>query len=164
MTENTRLIDGVKYLRLHNSRELKKSSLEGNVYFTLRDIFLNHSCIDDALRANDFNGKLTNNISYEDRTEKFEYTNLLMDVNFLSSLIEWMKRIRITDFEFETPEQYMDCDTSSKKYLDELDWYYNVNMNDYIVLDDWINDFNKLILELETQLEKVKLMKRDDLN
>lgn len=124
------------------------------MYFTLRDIFLNHPYIDDVLRANDFNGKLTNNISYEDRTEKFVYTNLLMDENFLSSLIEWIKQIHITDFEFETPEQYMtDCDTGSKKYLDELEWYYNVDMSKYIALDDWMNDFNKLILELETQLE-----------
>lgn len=165
MAENTRLIDGVKYLQLHNLRELKKISLEDNVYFTLRDIFLNYGYIDDVLRANDFNGKLTNNISYEERTENFEYTNLLMDENFLSSLIRWMKKIHITEFEFETPEQYLaDCDTSSKKYLDELDWYYNVNMSEYIALDDWINDFNKLILELEVQMGKVKLTKQEDLD
>ena len=57
-----------------------------------------------------------------------------------------------------------DCDTSSKKYLDELDWYYNVDMNNYIALDDWMNDFNKLIFELETQLEKVKSMKQEYLD
>ena len=155
MAENTILIDGVKYLKLHNLRELKKLSLEDNVYFTLRDIFYTHRYIDGVLRADDFIGKLTNNISYEDGTEKIEYTNLLMDENFLSSLIEWMKLIRITDF--ETPEH---CDTSSKKYLDELNyWCYNVDMSEYVVLEDWMNDFNKLILELETQLEKVKLIK-----
>lgn len=156
MTEHTRLIDRVKYLQLHNLRELKKISLEDNVYFTLRDIFLNYGYIDDVFRANDFNGKLTNNISYEERTENFEYTNLLMDDNFLSSLIRWMKTIHTSEFEFETPEQYLaDCDTSSKKYLDELDWYYNVNMSEYIKLDDWINQFNELIMELEAQLEKL---------
>jgi len=165
MAENTRLIDGVKYLQLHNLIEFKKISLEDNVYFTLRDIFLNYGYIDDVLRANDFNGKLTNNISYEERTENFEYADLLMDENFLSSLIEWIKRIHISEFEFETPEQYLaDCDTSSKKYLDELDWYYNVDMSEYIALDDWINNLNKLILELEIQLEKVKLMKQEDLD
>ena len=76
-----------------------------------------------------------------------------------------MKKIRISHFKFETPEQYMkNCDTSSKKYLDELDWYYNVNINDYIKLDDWMNQFNELILELETQLENVKLIKQEYLN
>lgn len=165
MAERTRLINGVKYLQLHNLRELKKLSLEDNVYFTLRDIFLNYGCIDDVLRANDFNSKLTNNVSYEDRTEKFEYTNLLMNENFLSSLIRWMKTIHISEFEFETPEQYMkDYVTSSKKYLDELNWYYNVDMNNYIKLDDWIDQFNELIVELETQLEKVKLQVHKDLN
>lgn len=164
MAERTRLISGIKYLELHNSRELKKISLEDNVYFTLRDIFLNYEYIDDIFRANDFNSKLTNEICYEDRTENFEYTNLLKDENFLSLLIRWMKKIRISNFKFETPEQYMKiCDTSSKKYLDELDWYYNVDMNNYIKLDDWINEFNELIKELESRLEKVKLWTQEDI-
>ena len=50
MAERTRLISGIKYLELHNSRELKKISLEDNVYFTLRDIFLNYEYIDDIFR------------------------------------------------------------------------------------------------------------------
>lgn len=157
MAENTRLINGIKYLKLHNLGELKKSSLEDNVYFTLRDIFLNYGYIDDVYRANDFNSKLTNNYCYEERTKNFKYANLLMNENFLSSLIKWMKTIHISTFEFETPEQYMkDCDMNSKEYLDELDWYYNVDMNDYIKFDDWINEFNKLIAELESRLDKVK--------
>jgi len=97
MVERTRLIDGVKYFELHNPIELKKISLEDNVYFTLRDIFLNYGSVDDIFRVNDFNGKLTNGICYEDRTENFEYTNLLSDEKFLSSLIEWMKQIHNTD-------------------------------------------------------------------
>lgn len=129
MVEYTRLIDGIKYIKLSNSREFKKISLEDNVYFTLRDIFLNYGYIDDVLRANDFNSKLTNNISYEHRTENFRHTNSLLDDNFLSSLIVWIKRIHIS--EFETPEQYMqDYEPNSKDYLDELDSYYNIDMND----------------------------------
>ena len=69
MVENTRLIGGVKYLQLCNLNELKKLSLEDNVYFTLRDIFLNYGYSYDMLRANDFNDKLTNNICYENRIE-----------------------------------------------------------------------------------------------
>jgi len=57
-----------------------------------------------------------------------------------------------------------ECDTSSKKYLDEMEWYYNVNLNDYIKLDDWMNEFNELIEKLEIRLEKVKLMAKEDLN
>ena len=87
-----------------------------------------------------------------------------MDEKFISPLILWMKTIDETDFEFETPEQYMkDYDSGSNEYLDELDWYYNVDMNNYIKLDDWINEFNKLIKELEAQLEKVKLMIQEDI-
>ena len=48
-----------------------------------------------------------------------------------------------------------DCDISTKKYLDEIDWYYNVDMNNYIKLDDWMNELNKLIIELETRLDKL---------
>ena len=121
MVDKTRSIVGVKYLKLHNPKELKKKSLEDNVYFTLRDIFLNYGYLDNVFKANDFNSKLTNKISYEDRTTKFVYTNLLMDKNFLSSLIEWMKTI--DDSEFDISEQYKkDCDTTSlKEYFDELD-------------------------------------------
>lgn len=95
------------------------------MYFTSRDIFLNYGYLDDVFKANDFNSKLTNKISYEDRTTKFVYTNLLMDKNFLSSLIEWMKTIDDSEFEFEFEfdihEQYMkDCDISLKNTL--MNW------------------------------------------
>lgn len=156
MAQNTRLIDWIKYIKLFNSREFKKKSLEDNVYFTLRDIFLNHGYLEDVFRANNFNTKITNNVCYEERKPNFEYTNLLMDKTFLISLIEWMKTIHILDFEFETPEQYMkDYEPNSKDYLDELDPYYNVDMSEYIALDDWMNEFNGLIKKLEIQLEKL---------
>ena len=36
-----RIINGNKYICLHNNNEFKNISLEDNVYFTMRDIFLN---------------------------------------------------------------------------------------------------------------------------
>lgn len=158
MVEHTRLINGVKYIKFFNSRELKKKSLEDNVYFNIRDIFLNYGCIEDIFRANNYNSKLTNNICYEERTPNFEYTNLLMDKTFLLSLIKWMKTINILYFEFETPEQYMkNYDTNSKDYLEELDSYYNVDMNEYIPLDNWMDEFKELIKELEIQLKNLQI-------
>ncbi len=37
------IINGIKYLRLCNGYKLKNLSLEDNVYFSLRDIFINIS-------------------------------------------------------------------------------------------------------------------------
>jgi hypothetical protein len=73
MTQHTRLIKGVKYLQLHNDNEFKKKSLEDNVYFTNRDIFLNIGPIDYVLEANRLNGLLSGDIRFEDRTENFKY-------------------------------------------------------------------------------------------
>ncbi len=44
MVEHTHLIANIKYLYLFNPNELKSKFLEDNVYFTLRDIFLNYGC------------------------------------------------------------------------------------------------------------------------
>jgi hypothetical protein len=73
-----RLIDGIRYIGLMNDNSFKRKSLEDNVYFTLRDIFWNGE-VDDLMTANHFNGILTNNICYEDRSKNFNYANILYD-------------------------------------------------------------------------------------
>ncbi len=47
----------------------------------------------DVMEANDFNYKLTNNICYEDRNENFNYTNDLMNQEYLTNLIGFVKSI-----------------------------------------------------------------------
>lgn len=155
MVEHTRLIAGIKYLKLHNPNEFKSKSIEDNVYFTLRDIFLNYGDIDDIMRANYFNNLLTNDICFEDRNENFTYSNKLMEKTYLMHLIEFFKSIKQTGFEFETPEQYWREDKNTIEYNDELKWYYDVDMNKYIELNIWMKQFKNLISQLETRLEKL---------
>ena len=81
------------YIKLHNSAELKSKSLEDNVYFTLRDIFLNISGVDYCMEANHFNSSLTGGIPYEERTEFFTYANSLNEKYYLSELIRWLNYI-----------------------------------------------------------------------
>jgi hypothetical protein len=90
----SRLIEGVRYVGLMNDNSFKSKSLEDNVYFTLRDIFWNGE-IDDLLSANYFNGLLTNNISFQERDERFEYANLLYDYNsdYTKKLYDWLVRL-----------------------------------------------------------------------
>jgi len=66
-----RLINGIKYMYINDDNDFKKKSLEDNIYFTLRDIFWNCDSPDTCFEANYFNGRLTNNICFEERTERF---------------------------------------------------------------------------------------------
>jgi hypothetical protein len=132
-----RIIENIKYMCLHDDNKLKQLSLEDNVYFTLRDIFLNADSADDVLRANDFNHKLTGGTCYGDRDEFFTYTNVLDDVKYLSQLVRWLSYFSIHYFEFEEVEP------------DE-----EINMDRYIKFDDWWDEFVKLRNQLEEKLKK----------
>jgi hypothetical protein len=79
-----RIFNNIKYLQLANENHLKNKSLEDNVYFTLRDIFANVSGLDYCMEANGFNTKLTNGISYEERTIDFTYIKKLQSGRFAS--------------------------------------------------------------------------------
>lgn len=94
-------IQFIKYIKLCNDNYLKDKSLEDNVYFTLRDIFINISGSDYCMEANEFNSKLTNNIYYDGRTSDFKYTDILNDKTYLSKLTKWLLSISQSDFDFE---------------------------------------------------------------
>ena len=59
------IYNGKKYIKLCNDHQLKFLSLEDNVYFLLRDVFLNISGIDYVMEANSFNCTLSGRIFYE---------------------------------------------------------------------------------------------------
>lgn len=131
---NTRIIDGIKYLQLCNENNLKFISLENNIYFTLRDIFVNISGIDYCMEANAFNNKLTDNICYEDRTLNFTYTNILDDDNYIDQLNSWLISISPYDFEYEQI-----CNDPSDE---EKEWYFNKDK--LIKFNDWWLQFEEL--------------------
>lgn len=115
-----------KYVYLCNKESFKSLSLEDNVYFTLRDIFMNANNADDAIECNNFNNKLTNNICFEERTDTFTYTDVLQDKLFIEGLIRWLNACKPKrDFFF----------------TDSTD---EGNDSEYITLDTWMESFNDL--------------------
>jgi hypothetical protein len=139
----SRLHDGIRYIGLMNDNSFKSKSLEDNVYFTLRDIFWN-GCANDCYAANYYNGLLTNDVSFEERTAKFKYTNVLYDYNldYTKKLYYWLSRLTKYMFDFE------------KTYEDE-----EINMSEYMKYDDWWDQLQELIKKLEEQLENQRILK-----
>ena len=133
-----KIINGVKYICLMNENDFKKKSLEDNVYFTLRDIFSNAESIDTALEANSFNTCLTNGISFEERTNSFEYTNMLHEMCSVSELNTWLKWFKKDGwFEFREPDEDED-----------------INVEAYMKFDDWWVQFEELRNLIDEQYEK----------
>ena len=132
-----------KYVELCNSHNLKSLSLEDNVYFTLRDIFMNAGSADDAIECNQFNIQLTNDIGFEDRTDTFTYTNVLQDKAFVERLVKWLNYTRPKrDFFFcDTIDEYDDFNINC--YTLTAKWYSG-NKCEYFELDAWMGDFNVL--------------------
>ena len=90
-------------------------SLYDNVYFTLRDIFANTHSSDTCMEINTFKHRLTDGICFKDRTERFEYTNLLHEKDYVKHLQRWLKHFNIHYFEFIQPEE--DEDIDMKEYM-----------------------------------------------
>lgn len=114
-----RIINGIKYIYIHNDNEFKKKSFEDNVYFTLRDIFNNADSCDTIMKANYLNDLLTGNISFEERDNTFQYLNIY-DKEYLSKLIIFLKHFTEYWFEFIEPENE---EIQMKKYMKFDDWW-----------------------------------------
>jgi hypothetical protein len=123
-----RLINGIKYMYIKDDNDFKKKSFEDNVYFTLRDIFWNAASSDTCFQANDFNTMLTGGIYFEERTDKFKYTNLLHEKNYVKLLQRWLKRFNHYYFEFEEPYEYEE-----------------INIDKFMKFDDWWVQFEEII-------------------
>ena len=126
-----------KYLQLCNDNNLKKLSLEDNVCFTLRDIFLNISDCRFVILSVEFNAKLTNNIRYEVRSKDFTYTDILNDKSYLYDVIQFLRPITSLYFDYKILENE------------------NVDLNEYIQLDLWILQLNELKILLYAKYEEL---------
>jgi hypothetical protein len=131
-----RIIDNIKYMCLHNDNELKKRSLEDNVYFTMRDIYLNTNSADIAFEVNDLNYGLSNGIRYEDRDNTFQYANVLHNKKYLLELITSLVYLCKDDFVFKENKP-------------------KLQSQEYIKFDDWWVQFKKLKILLNKQYKKI---------
>jgi hypothetical protein len=96
-----------KYMILCNNNEFKKKSLEDNIYFTLEDIHQNTSNPDICVESTEFANALTGHIQFEERTDAFQYTNILQNKEYVSNLIHWLNYIKEHSFDFvELQEDY----------------------------------------------------------
>jgi hypothetical protein len=119
------LINNEKYIQLMNDNSLKNKSFEDEIYFSLRDIFLNIDEFDNVLIANKMNRILTGNISFEERGDNFEYAIIIKDPqsSYVNDLYEWLYKIE--------PSSFRIYDGGNE----------NVNMNEYMKFDDWWEQF-----------------------
>lgn len=127
-----RIINGIKYIVLHEPNDLKKKSLEHNIYFTLRDIFWNGE-ENDCIRTNYYNNILrVNNCTYKE--EGFGFSNALRENpdNFTKNLYNYLKN-------FDKKQIYFTNEG------EEGDYETNV---DYILFDDWWKQLQSLIDDL----------------
>ena len=141
-----KIINGTKYVRLHYDNNLKSKSFEDNLYFTLKDIWLNID-INEAVRVSHYLSLLTGGIPFEKRTETFEYNNIKVDAKsiyyYLSNLCAHKdtngeyKLMKDALFDFYNIDDWED---------DEKD---EINLNDYMKYDDWWAQFEALYYQLE---------------
>lgn len=113
--------------------------MDDNVYFTLRDVYLNSKSLYTALDANQFNKRLTGGISFEYFCDTIQYTNKLYERVFIEELLRWLNNFNIHYFEFEQQQIEDDKD---------------INLTEYIKFDDWWQQFGQLKSLLQQQLEK----------
>jgi hypothetical protein len=157
-----KLINGVKYVGLMDDNSLKSKSLEDNVYHTLRDIFWNGDS-DNCIRANDYNFILTNDTPFEERDENFKYSNVLNDYNslFTKRLYNWLRLL----------SGYKNYDSRYSKnsfknglfHFEPLSNYEKIDISKYMRYDDWWDQFQELIKQLEEQLLKHMIWEEEDI-
>ena len=121
------LYNGREYIGLSEEHSLKFRSLEDDVYFTLRDIFLNVLDVEDIMMTREFCIELTDGIPYEERTETFQYTDALYDKKYTKRLYDWLSIIDKKCFEFKPPGK------------DDV-----IDLKEFIPFDEWYNHFTYL--------------------
>ena len=147
MSTYARIIKDIKYLQHCNYNNLKSVSLEDNVYFTLKEIFVNISVINYCMEANGFNNEITGSVYYEDRKCDFKYTDALNDKLFVDRLNKWLINIKKSDFEF---------DTEPDERADDEEKYHYYDMKILIKFYDWWSQFEDLKILIKTRLEELK--------
>jgi hypothetical protein len=142
-----KLINGIKYMCIHDVDEYKKKSLNDQFYFTLRDIFWNTDSFDVMMIINNFNSMLTDGTSFDSRTNTFQYTNILYQKTELKKILRFINRIEQTGWfqfiELKDKDEYEDEEESINE--------------EYILFDDWWKQFEELRNLLKEQYEKINV-------
>ena len=123
-----KIINEVRYLRLYNENSLKKLSLEDNVYFTLKDMFVNIHYIEDCLKANEFSSKLQDMFPAID--EKIENLYLKLSEYFIENQQKYERAI----MELNIPQinESMNVIKKWNTLLKKIKRYSEIHNSDYV--------------------------------
>jgi hypothetical protein len=137
------LYDETEYIGLSEEHALKFRSLEDDVYFTLRDLFLNVLGIDDVFTTIIFMKELADNIPYEERNETFQYTDALSDISYCERLSKWLYSLDKKCFVFSPPSK------------DDV-----IDLKEFIPFDEWYNHFTYLrqLIKYKSLEEKITFL------
>jgi hypothetical protein len=124
-----------KYIQLLNDNNLKNTSLEDNIYFTLRDIFWNINNVQIIYEANELNDMLTNYICYEDRTPSFIWSNVLNDKKYLVKLKNFLEKIKQCNF-----ETFEEIDDDKYFYIELNIWFENLDKLKKLINEKFIDE------------------------
>ena len=127
------IYNNVKYLKIINDNNLKKKSLEDNLYFTLSNIILNIENVRMTMEIHVFMDILTNGICLENRKNNFRYSKILLNKTFVFQLYCWFTSLLRSDFTFETV----------------YDNVSNLDNYNYILFDKWMEQLDELIEGLD---------------
>lgn len=145
----TNAFDSIRFIEIYKDSRHKNVLIEDKVYKLLDDICRNPGNIDIQVYAFDYILLLCDDVIYNDENNKFiiEYSNALQDFRFLTNLLNWLNTINPNDFEYKNL-QYI------YKYDDDG---LIENMCNYVLFDDWWEDFVKLRKELENLYNELLL-------
>ena len=136
----TNAFDSIRFIEIYKNSRNKNVLIEDKVYNLLEDIYNNPVNIDIHYKAYDYKLLLCDSVSY-DKNNIFiiNYTNALQDCIFLEILLKWLNTINPNHFEYKNL-QYI------RNYEDD---YLVKIICDFILFDDWWEDFVKLRKEVE---------------
>ncbi len=137
----TNAFDSIRFIEIYKDSRHKNLLIEDKVYNLLDDICKNPGNIDIQAYAFDYKLLLCNSVIYNDENNKFiiDYSNALQNYRFLTNLLNWLNAINPNHIGYKNL-QYI------YKYEDDD---LIENMCNYILFDDWWEDFIKLRKELE---------------
>jgi len=116
-----RLVNGIKYIFIAQDNNLKKKSLEDNLYYTLMDIFWNANHSDDCMISNGYSRMLTGDTDFVQRSDDFQYTNVLQKKYELEKILRWLNSIKEGFFDFTDQEEGEE--TNEDTYMRFDDWW-----------------------------------------
>ena len=136
----TNAFDSIRFIEIYKDSRNKNVLIEDKVYNLLEDIYNNPVNIDIHYKAYDYKLLLCDSVSY-DKNNIFiiNYTNALQDCIFLEILLKWLNTINPNHIEYKNL-QYI------RNYEDDD---LIENMCNFILFDDWWEDFVKLRKEVE---------------